>query len=478
MVSRLSGMDALSLHTETATMPAHAVALIVIEASKNLSHEALHALVASSLPQLARFRSRLIDKPFGVGQPVWAEIDDYEAGKQIHRASVPRPGGRREFAALIAELTEGPLDRHLPLWEAWSINGLPRGRWALAVKMSHAMSDGVGGVAAILPRLLTLKPDDDPGNDLAPEPSLGRAPSLAALLADTAKEVGANQLTGARLVGAAVPGLARGAIRGLRGGDKGQPEAPSPMSGPIPRTVFNASLTPRREVAFASIALSKMKAVKNAFGVSVNDVFLAACTLSVRNWLLRHSELPVHPLLIQMPLSLRDADSTSVDNQFTFGRLRFPVQLTDPVQVLNELHTATERLKSSRSLNAAKGAPAIDFPTIAQLIPPNVVQAGWQLYTGLRLSQRLTPMSHGIVSNIPGPPMTVYCAGAPVIGMHTAAPLVEGSGLNITLISHGDVMDLSVCVCPDHVSPAKEIADGIVESVGFLVAAAKDAKLK
>jgi diacylglycerol O-acyltransferase / wax synthase len=68
----------------------------------------------------------------------------------------------------------------------------------------------------------------------------------------------------------------------------------------------------------------------------------------------------------------------------------------------------------------------------------------------------------------------VYCAGAKVVGMHTAAPLVEGCGLNITLISHGDVMDLSVCVCPDTVPAVNDIATDIVDSVGILVAAAQE----
>jgi len=177
--------------------------------------------------------------------------------------------------------------------------------------------------------------------------------------------------------------------------------------------------------------------------------------------------------LMQIPLSLRDADSTTVNNQFTFGRIRFPVQLDDPVQVLTDLHAATDRLKTARRSNAEKMGPTADLPTIASLIPPNVVHAGMQLYTGLGLSQRLAPISHGIVSNLPGPRMPVYCAGAKVVGMHTAAPLIEGAGLNITLISHGDVMDLSVCVCPDNVPAVNDIATGIVESVGILLAAAE-----
>lgn len=473
MVSRLSGMDAVSLHTETATMPAHAVALIMVEASPDLSHEVLNKLVASSLPQMARFHSRLVDKPLGLGQPVWAEIDGYDPTAQIHQTTVPQPRGEREFADLIAHLTEGPLDRDRPLWEAWSIEGLPGGRWALAVKMSHAMSDGVGGVASILPRLLTVKPGDDPGSYLPAEPSLGGPPSAAVLVADTARELVGNQVTGARLIGGALPGIVRAAARRISGGERPESVDSSAMSGPVPRTVFNARLTERRAVAFSSVALADMKAVKNGFGVSINDVFLAACTLSIRTWLDRHGHVPDSPLMMQVPLSLRDADSTTVDNQFTFARVRFPVQLSDPVAVLTELHSATEQLKAARNHDAEKSGPTVDFPTIAGLIPPTVVHAGWQLYGALDLSQRLTPMSHGIASNIPGPPVPVYCAGARVVGMHTAAPLVEGAGLNITLISHGDVMDLSVCVCPDSVPDVLDIAGGIVDAVAVLRAAAR-----
>ena len=473
MVSRLSGIGAVSLHTESSTMPAHAAALIILEASDQLSHQRLHELVGSALPQLARFRCRLVGKPLGLGQPVWAEIDDYDPTPQIHRATVPAPGGRREFADLIAGLTAGRLDRDKPLWEAWSIDGLAGGRWALAVKMSPAISDGIAGVASVWPRLLTIGPRDDPSSHLPPEPSLGTQPSIGELVTDTMQELLANQVTGVWLVAGAVPGVLRAAARRLRGTGEPDPlpHTASSMSGPVPRTVFNAPLTQRRAVAFASIPLAHLKTVNNAFGGSITNVFLAACTLSLRAWLQRHHTVPDHPLLMQMPFALPAADSTTIDNQFTVGRIRIPVQLEDPVQVLTDLHTATERLTTASRSNTEK---TVDFATIASLIPPTVVHTGMQLYTGLGLSRRLTPICHGIVSCIPGPPAARYCAGARVVGMHTAAPLVAGAGLNITLVPHGDVMDLSVCVCPDNAPAVNDIATGIVDAVGALLAAAQE----
>ena len=88
MVTRLSAADAMALRTQTSTSPAHTVVVIILEACDHFSHARLHRLVASSLPELARFRSRLVSKPLGMGQPVWAEIDDYDATRNIQRASV------------------------------------------------------------------------------------------------------------------------------------------------------------------------------------------------------------------------------------------------------------------------------------------------------------------------------------------------------------------------------------------------------
>src|SRR6185295_7012777 len=152
---------------------------------------------------------------------------DYDPTSQIHSATVPAPGGRREFAELIAWLTTGALDRHKPLWEAWSIDGLEGGRWALAVKVSPAVSDGVAGAASIWPRLVTTGPRDDPTSNLPPEPSLGTPPSIGELVTDTATEFLENYVTGVWLIATAVPGVLRAAGRRLRGMGRTRPAAAS-----------------------------------------------------------------------------------------------------------------------------------------------------------------------------------------------------------------------------------------------------------
>ena len=326
MVTRLSVADAAALRSQTSATPAHTVAVIILHASNHLSHARLHRLVASSLPQLARFRSRLVGKPLGIGQPVWAEIDDYDPTPHIQCASVPAPGGRRELADLVTQLSAQPQDWRRSLWKAWTIDGLAGHRWAVAVKMSPVLTDGGHGVSSVCKRMFTSGPNES-AEVLPMEASLGRMPSLGELVTDAVSEIIENNITGVWLVAEAVTGGLQAMRLRPRGphGPPVDPQATPSMSGPVPRTVFNAPLTERRSMAFASIPLTDLKTVSDAFGGSTANVFLAACTLSARSWLQRYDVVPDDPLVMQVPLSLPAGDPAKAGKSLTTGHVRIPV---------------------------------------------------------------------------------------------------------------------------------------------------------
>jgi diacylglycerol O-acyltransferase len=458
---RSSTADAMRLLTQASTIPGHMVSLIIIEPSDQLSHPRLEQLVGSSLPQLAPFRSRLIGRPLGVGRPLWAEIDDYDPTSQIHRATIRAPGGQREFADVIAQLSAGSRGHRKAPWEAWSIDGLPDGRWALAVRMSAALSDGDIGAASVWSRLLRSDAHDDRAVDQPAKQSLGM-PAVGELVTDVITELLEYQIKGLRLIAETVTGALGAVGSQVRSTSEPDPMPPpvSSMSGPLPRNAF-------------SVPLADLETVSNAFGGDITNVFLAACTLSLRAWLQRHDTVPDDPMVMRMPLALSGAAAATFGDRPIAGEIRIPVQLDDPVEVLTNLHTATERMNTAQRRDAEKSVPTIDLARIASLIPATAVHAAMRIYSRLGLRQRLAPICHANVSYISGQPVPAYCAGAKVVGMHTVAPLVEGCGLNITLTTRGEAIDLSVCACPDNVPEVDDIATGIAESLDILMAAAR-----
>lgn len=471
--TRLSVNDAFALHTQTPTTPADTVALLVIEASDRLSHERLKKLVSSALPRMARFRSQLVSKPMGIGQPVWAEIADYDPTPQIDSATVPAPGGRRELADLVAELSAKRQTSPRPLWEAWTIDGLASGRWALAVKMSPVLADGGHGLTSMWRRLTTVEPNGD--NRLPTEAGLGPTPSTGELLTDWLAEVIEGHVTGVWMAAGAVTSGLLAVRRRLRDVVDSQmdPETVSSMRDAVPDTVLNATLTKRRSMGLASIPLADVRAISDAFGGSTANVVFAACAMSLRTWLQRHEAVPDDPLLVTVPLSRPTGDAAEDAHPLGVGHVRLPVHLDDPVQVLTDLHTATERLNIAHCYRDESTDPPVDLATVALLFPPWLVRAGLQLLGGVGLRGR-SSSSQATVSFSSEDSGRAYCAGARVVAMYSAEPLAEGCGLNIGVTTHGEVMSVCVSACPDNVPRVEDIAGGVAEAMGVLLAAAED----
>jgi diacylglycerol O-acyltransferase / wax synthase len=468
--------DAVQVVMEKSTARAHTVSFAIIEPTGDTSHERLSELVGSSLPQLIRFRSKLIDRPLGLGPPLWAEIDDYDPAAQIHRLTLQTPGGQRELAGLIGRLSAESSHRREMLWEAWSIDGLSGGRWALVVRTSPALSERGVGVATMWSRL--IRPDRrDDGSDDQPEQSSPTATAVGEIVAGVVAELVELQFKGLWLAAETVAGTLRVLRRQLNANHvvsehDSMPPAVSSMSGPLPRNVFNAPLTERRAVAFASVRRADLEIVSNAFGGDVTNVLVAACTLSLRAWLQRHGSVPDDPLMMRVPLALSVVASDVGGDSPIAGKIRIPVQLGDPIEVLTKLHTAGERMNTEHEDDAEKADLTADLVRFASLIPSSVAHAGMRFFSRLNLRQRLTTTSHGNISYVGEQQSPGYCAGAKVIGVYTVTPLLDGGGLTITLTAQGEALYLSVCVCPDNVPAVDDIATGIVDSLDTLVAAA------
>ncbi|MGB0438249.1 MAG: wax ester/triacylglycerol synthase family O-acyltransferase [Mycobacterium sp.] len=476
-MNRLTGLDGISLHGETAVMPTHVLAVVFFDpaARGELTARALLRQLAERATAIPSFRQRLLTRPFGLGQPAWIEDPAFDIRDHLHHVRLPEPGTMAELSALISDFHAQPLDRRRPLWDAWVVQGLADGRLVGVIKFSHAMADGVGAVTSLLPELMTAHPNAE----FAPAPPRPRAttPGVAARVWDAIDEITANTAAGlhvtARLAPAAVKSAvesALGSARQLLAGTDPQPaDVPkSQQEQSSPRTVLNAPLTARRSVAFAEVSMEDLRAISTAFGVTINDAFLTVTTSALRRWLDTHDAVPSSPLRAMMPISTRSADDDA-GNSWSPVVVSLPVQLADATDQMAGIHAATSRIKNGR-----RSAPPVNLADVIDLVPPGVIGLASGLYSSLKLSRLHSPVAHLITSNVPGPRDTVYCAGAQVVGIHAMAPLVEGTNLNVTAVSYGRSFAVGIVACPDNVEDVAGVARGIEDVVGELKVAADE----
>jgi WS/DGAT/MGAT family acyltransferase len=230
-----------------------------------------------------------------------------------------------------------------------------------------------------------------------------------------------------------------------------------------PRTPFTGAVTSRRSVAFGRSSLADVKAVGRAMGATVNDVLLAATTSSLRGYLAAREALPDGPLVAAMPISARGEGEVEVGVQVSVVMVRLPVHEDDPVERLKTINADTSALKAER---AASGGDSL--AEWAELTPPALLTGVARLYSGARLADRHPPLHNLVVSSIPGPPVPLYIAGSTLEATYPMGPLIEGSGLNVTVLTNLGNVDVGIIACPDLVPDVAGLARGFEAGVAEL----------
>jgi diacylglycerol O-acyltransferase / wax synthase len=449
---RLGGLDAAFLYGETPSWHMHVSGLLVADPSTargGFSFQRLRDVTAERLPMMPQFRWKLQHVPFGLDRPGWVEEDDFDLDYHIRHIAVPAPGGPKELGALVGDLVSHKLDRSKPLWEMWMIEGLEHGHVAVLTKIHHSIIDGVSG--ADLAQIIL---------DLEPEPAPVDIPSVDSLHAQ--RVPGWPELFGI--------GLARSMLmpwriarytgqlarQGLALAGFARQRSIPPFPYQAPRTSFNAELTPHRRVATASIPLSRVKAIKNAFDVKVNDVVLALCSSALRRYLVDRDELPNQPLVAQVPVSVRSEADNQPGNKVAAMFASLATDVEDPAERLRAIHESTQDAKEMRqALEAHK------IMNLTDTTPPGLISLAARMYTASGLDARIPPPFNVIISNVPGPPFPLYMAGAKLLSLSPMGPLLYGGGLNITVISYIDNLDFGFLACRELVPEVWSIADGV-----------------
>ena len=462
-VEALTGLDAAFLALETPSAHLHATGVLVFDPATmpgGYSFEKVRRFVAGRLHFVPPFRRRLIR--VGLGPPAWIEDPDFDLGNHIHRSVLAAPGDSERLAAFVADVASRPLDRSRPLWDMCFVEGLEGGHVALVARMHHATIDGVSG-ANLMAHLLDLEPtpaDETPApDDWRPE----TVPSQPGLVARALVRETAQPVRLARTAAASARGIAtvagRRLVRHLSG-----------MAAPFsaPSTLFNASITPRRQVAFITVPLATVKAVKDACGVTVNDVVLALCGGALRRYLDARGKLPDRPLVAAVPISVRSTDVQGRGaNQVSAMLVSLATDVADPLERLRSVSVSARNAKEEHEA-IGRGLVA-DLGEFASL---QLFGLGAHLYSHFRLADHHRPAANLIVSNVPGPDFPLYFAGAKLLALYPLGPIYDGMGLNITVLSYLDVIGFGFVSCADLAPDLGDLASGVTESLRELEKAA------
>jgi len=466
-VEQLGGLDATFLYAETPTMHLHVCGLLLLDPStmpSGYSYEAIRAMAHERLPKIPSVRQKLATVPLNLARPFWIDDPDLDVDRHLHRVVLEPPGDRRSLAGLVGDIASWPLRRDRPLWELWVIEGLADGRVAVLVKMHHSTIDGVSG-ANMMGHLLDLDPVPA---DPSPTPGSSRAkppPGTFELLIRGLATRLVEPLEIARLVPTTAFRLATTLWRLGRQGADGAPTAKPFMA---PRTLFNATITARRSIAFTDVALADIKKVKGAFGVTVNDVVTAVVGGALRHYLEDRSELPDSSLLAAAPVSVHD--QTSERGGTTKISVMFSTLATDEKDPVERLRVIAASNTRAKDIHQMVGADTL--MRWAEHFWLNAFALGARLYSTLHAADHHRVVHNLILSNVPGPPIPLYMAGARLVGLYPLGPITDGAGLNVTVLSEEDRVGFGVITCPDLVPDVWDLTDAIPVALDDLVEAA------
>ncbi|MFZ6002591.1 MAG: WS/DGAT/MGAT family O-acyltransferase [Actinomycetota bacterium] len=462
-MERLSGLDASFLYFETPNMHMHVAMTAIFDPSTmpgGYDFATIKDFIASRLHLVPPFRRRVVQVPFQLNHPIWVEDPHFDLDYHIRRVGAPAPGGHRELAELAGQIASVPLDRSRPLWELYVVEGLADDHIGVITKMHHCAVDGVSG-AELMVNLFDLSPEGreiEPPEERSPEPIPSDLELVGHALASRARrQIGLLPLIGttARTVGTLVarhrdPKAVVGAV---------------PLTAP--HTPWNAAITPHRRMSFTRVSLSDVKRIKNAVGCTVNDVVLGLMGGTLRRYLEKHGGNPPEPLIAVCPVSVRaDDEHGQMNNKVSAMFTSLATDVDDPIERLRTINRVTLGAKEDHN---ALGAHLLQ--DWAEHAAPTTFALAARLYSSLHLADGHRPIHNVVISNVPGPPFPLYYAGAKLTYTLPMGPVMEGAGLNITVLSYMDHVDIGFMACRELVPDVWELADHVDDAMAELLMA-------
>jgi diacylglycerol O-acyltransferase / wax synthase len=467
----LSGLDGAFLHLETPETPMHVASLSLLDLPAGYRGDFLadiRKMVARRLHLAPVFERKLAPMPLQFANPAWIHDDAVDLQYHVQRVTLPPPGTPAQFEDCAARLHSQLLDRSRPLWQLTIIDGLQSGQVGYYFKVHHAVLDGQAGV--MLAQVLfdvTPKPRVVPRRRAGTEPA--EHPGMGELAAAALKHDAGQYIKLLRHLPDVVKTLA---------GMFSASSAPTPGKlgenfGFGPHTPLNVPIVGERGFAAISLPIDTLKQLAAANDAKLNDIVLALCSGALRRYLAKHGGLPKKPLIAAMPISLRAPGNTEYTTQATMSLVNLHTNLADPVKRLHAIRDGAGAVKAMAQ--RAKGIMPTDFPSIAV---PWVLHGLASLYGRTGLAGAMPPIANLIVSNVPGPQVPLYAAGARMATYWPMSVPEHGLGLNLTVMSYAGAMGFGFTTARNAVPDARELSAALGEAFDELVAKARPRKAR
>jgi WS/DGAT/MGAT family acyltransferase len=483
---KLSGLDAGFLYLETPATPMHVGSLTVYDPPADLDGSfaaRVRTHLGKRLHLAPLLHQQLAEVPLELGHPVWVEAGEVDLDWHVRSARVPRPGGMRQLEALVATLHAEPLDRARPLWQFTVIEGLKSGQVAMYAKVHHAALDGAAGVVLAQAMLdLSAVPREVPAghaprarrvskrkligsvfeNSLVQYAKIARAmPDAVKAVAGGALRIGQEYASPAKLgalireLGAQGPAHWAELVRRL------------PERILAPRTRLNVQVGAERRYATLSLSLNEARAVGHALDATINDIVLAVVAGGLRRWLGDEGDLPRRSLVAAVPVSLREDGNAELSNQVTMLPASLATDVRDPAKRLAAIRAGMRDVK--RSTGAFRDLIPTDFPSLGA---PWLIGGLTRVYERMHVADRVPLPANLVVSNVPGPPVPLYLAGARMRHYYPCSIVVHGLALNVTVHSYDDALDFGLVACAEAVPDLAPLVGGVEAAFDELKAVA------
>jgi diacylglycerol O-acyltransferase len=457
---QLSHLDVVFLAAESPSTPMHTAGVVIFDGP--LPFQKVYEVIESRLHLVPRFSQRIVEVPFGLAHPYWADDPEFDLAFHVRHSALPAPGSDEELCAFAARLVSRPLDRSKPLWELYVIDGLEGDRSAMLIKTHHAMVDGVSSMD-LATALFDFGPEPSqppPPKELRkPEPLPNRAQLLQKVMTQQAR--GLLDLGG--LLGAAAAAPRRVAER-VAGGVGLVASSATSLLRPAGPSPLNTGPGLHRRFAIVRSTLQTIKDIKNAAGTTVNDVVLTVCADSLGK-LFRARDEPTEgrSLRVMVPVSVRSEDHRmQLGNEITAVFCDLPIGKMRPLDRLRIVHNQIKDVKDSRQALAADL-----LVNLTRWSPPTLHALSARLATRGR-------WMNTIISNVPGPQIPLYSCGVKMLEPYAVIPLAPGQSLAFGVTSYNGEIFFGLNADRDSHPDLAQLARYVEESIKDLEKAAAE----